>query len=128
MFQSLSKIIVITLMMIAFIGQALAYAAMPCHMITGDNTHEMHKSKPHSVMADHQQMMQENSMNHNMTENQNCCDNECSCPSNACSSLLFVSVISSTTNINFSFDKISYHDSILLPVHNKSLYRPPIFA
>ncbi len=48
MSKAFSKVLVMTLMLVAFVGQAFAYSAMPCEMSSG--SHESHMNMDHGDM------------------------------------------------------------------------------
>ncbi|WP_231619716.1 MULTISPECIES: hypothetical protein [Pseudoalteromonas] len=54
MFKPLSKVLVLAAMLIAFVGQALAYTAMSCEM--SENSHQSHMTVDHSSMKSYEGM------------------------------------------------------------------------
>lgn len=138
MLKPFSTIVIITTMLIAFIGQALAYSAMSCEM-SANHQHKMmlmetssfHTGMDHSAMP-HKEMAH-NEMTHSDTQGEDtasadCCDNECTCPVNACSSFslltsLYYSASSDLTDVAIVNKNYSLHS-----LYPSSLYRPPIFA
>ena len=74
MFKSLISTVTIFVLLATLFGQAMAYTTMPCEM---DN-------------ANHQTMM---AMDHSaMQNNMDCCDTQCTCPANACLSIVYLEV------------------------------------
>ena len=135
MIKSLSKVLVVAAMLIAFVGQALAYSSMSCEM--SNESHQSHAVMDHSDMnhanMDHTSMnhadMGHASMNHDSLDTQeDCCDTECICPTSACMSL---SIVGSEPNTAFL---VRLSEGVTLQPSNQtksistSLYRPPIFA
>ena len=128
MLKPVFKILVVTTMLLAFVGQALAYSTMSCDM--ADESH--HQMMSHSSMnaammnnVDNHHRMMENS---NITVMEDCCDIECKCPANACISITLVSSDHRYTKISTTIDKISSLDLMTPQSQTKSLYRPPIVA
>jgi uncharacterized protein involved in copper resistance len=130
MIKSLSKVLVVAAMLIAFVGQALAYSSMSCEI--SNESHQSHAAMDHSDM-DHENMDHANmghaSMNHDSLDTQeDCCDTECICPTSACMSL---SIVGSAPNTAFL---VRLSEGVTLQPTNQtksistSLYRPPIFA
>ena len=126
MLKPLSKVIIVVAMLLTFIGQAFAYTTMSCDMAS--DSHEMPMA--HAMMND-TAMMDSSENEHSLmmkSQMSECCDVDCSCPANACASILIVSTESITSNVISSLDKISYNNFSLPQSHNKSLYRPPILS
>lgn len=123
MFKPISKLLIVTAMLFAFIGQALAYASMACEMTTEYESSQM--SFTHEDMSHHEMMGHEIAQNQPM---QDCCDADCTCPAKACSP---VSVILESTMINDGFAAVYQIFPLIIewpkPI-SSSLYRPPIFA
>ena len=125
----LTRLLIVATMLFALIGQAFAYSAMSCDMSShNDNTSAM----THAEM-NHSQMMGDGNMSHAMmnssdVEHGDCCDVDCNCPANACSSLTTLSISYNSYKIDAGIEKIHYVDFDLPNAFNKSLFRPPIFA
>ena len=145
MFRPFSNMLVVSAMLIAFVGQAMAYASMSCEMLA--DYHPSHQNMEHAQM-DHAQMdhafmdhasMDQSLMGHSlmdhsqMGENQSmsseeCCGTDCICPVNACTS---VTLLPAGVNAS-AFTALS--EAVSLPGVQQpksvstSLYRPPIFA
>lgn len=125
MFKAFSKIIVVVFMLIAFVGQALAYTAMSCDMSSG--SHESHMTMDHSSMKSHEGM-NHGDIHEKSSSAEDCCERNCVCPANACTSVIFLN------SDNNEFDGFGLGEAVLS--HNSeqpksiytSLYRPPIFA
>ena len=131
MHKPISKLLVVVAMLIAFVGQALAYSTMACEM-TGD-MHQDHMSMTSSTMSEHGDMDHSNmdhaNMNHdNMTTSEDCCGIDCMCPANACTSLSFLTETSVFSNTLIASETVPLHGSLQLNSLPSSLYRPPIFA
>ncbi len=121
---------VIATMLIAFLGQALAYGTMSCDMTNSMNNH---LSKTHSMMMSNKDMdhsmMDQSMMNSDCAEqDDDCCQSDCKCPTNACTSVNFLTSEMVSTHIDLFIDKVSDRDIIILQAEHKSLFRPPIFA
>jgi len=50
MSKAFSKVLVMTLMLVAFVGQAFAYSAMPCEMSSGSHESHMNMNMDHGDM------------------------------------------------------------------------------
>lgn len=119
------QLYIIALMLMTFIGQALASTSISC-------THEMpmdHSTMFHDNMisdVNHADMMLENNENyHNQQALMDCCQEQCKCPLNGCLSLYIPS------DTQFNAEIIAEQKIVLQPVLHKlqihtSLYRPPI--
>jgi hypothetical protein len=101
----------------AFTGQAFSATMMPCEMTLAD--HHAMVNMTTDTMS-HDKMGTSNTMD--------CCDTDCTCPPNACSSFVFLNPYFPSQMISIS------HGSIVEPrpkhpvASISSLYRPPIFA
>lgn len=131
MFKPISNVLVVLIMLVAFVGQALAYSSMACEM-AGD-PHQAHMMMQEESASSHQSMDHENmshaQMDHsNMSSSDDCCGIDCMCPASACTSFTFV-----TEHAPFSNTTMT-NEAIVLPAIEQpsslpsSLYRPPIFA
>ncbi|MGS2719808.1 hypothetical protein [Paraglaciecola aestuariivivens] len=126
MFKPFSHILLVVVMLVAFVGQALAYSAMSCEMSVHANS-ESHAAKQmdHSTM-DHAGMDHSNMMQNSSAEE--CCELDCVCPAQACSSVVvFTSNSGITSILPTSSLTISYLTFPLTAI-SSSLFRPPIFA
>ncbi|MCF6437203.1 hypothetical protein [Pseudoalteromonas sp. MMG022] len=121
MFKSLSSILVTLTMLIAFTGQALAYAVMPCDMSLDNHTSMM--------TMDHSADMMTSNMDHsNMSSAVDCCDTDCTCPANACTSIHYLNTALLTTPAIYWSEAINHALPEAPHAITSSLYRPPIFA
>jgi len=123
MFKVVLKVFVITVMLVAFVGQAIAFnTAMSCETSVDSFSPKVSELVKH---------YDSNVIDTNSPDDCcgiECCDIECSCIANACSSFLyFHSEVVST--------KIAYLSDVVFmqpPEHPKAistlLYRPPIFS
>lgn len=138
MIKSLSKVLVVTAMLFAFVGQALAYSAMSCEM--SEQSHQSHQSQVdmnHSSMShsdmDHSNMshsgMDHSSMSHGTeSEHEECCGADCVCPTSACSTVIIVSSQPNTANLTRLNEGVVFQLTNQTKSIPTSLYRPPIFA
>ncbi len=109
-------------MLIAFTGQVLAYAAMPCDMSL-DN-HQAMMTMDHST-----KMTMSANMDHsNMSSAADCCDTDCTCPASACTSIHYLSSYLATTSALYYSEVIIRSFPQAPRAISSSLYRPPIFA
>lgn len=125
MFKSISKVLVVVAMLTAFVGQAFAYSAMSCEMSAA--SHQSHMAMDQSSMKHHEGMTH-GDMKSSGSNSEECCDIDCVCPANACTSVTFLnSNVVSTDVIRFS-DLVNIQQSQQPNSISTSLYRPPIFA
>ncbi|MGA4605529.1 MULTISPECIES: hypothetical protein [unclassified Pseudoalteromonas] len=117
MSKAFSKVLVITLMLVAFVGQAFAYSAMPCEMSSGSHESHMNMNMDHGDM---------NKSSNGQSED--CCDVECICPANACSSTTVLNSSVDSTDIQILSESVAAMQSKQPHSISTSLYRPPIFA
>lgn len=122
MFKAVSKMLVIAMMLVAFVGQAIAFnASMPCE--TSEDSHSPNVSK----------LVKDYDSSPTSTDNEEdccgieCCDLNCTCIANACSSVVYFNIEVSSTKTPI-LSGVAY---IQQPKQTKSivtlLYRPPIF-
>ncbi|MCP4260278.1 MAG: hypothetical protein GY774_22575 [Planctomycetes bacterium] len=125
MFKPLSKVLVVVAMLTAFVGQAFAYTSMSCEMSA--DSHQSHMTMEHSSMKSHEGM-EHGDMKASASSSKDCCDVDCICPANACTSVTFLN------SNNGSPDILGFTEAIVNQgaEHPKSmptsLFRPPIFA
>ena len=117
MSKAFSKVLVMTLMLVAFVGQAFAYSAMPCEMSSGSHESHMNMNMDHGDM---------NKSSNGQSED--CCDVECICPANACSSTTVLNSSIDSTDIQILSESVAALQSKQPHSISTSLYRPPIFA
>ncbi|TMS82926.1 hypothetical protein [Pseudoalteromonas sp. S554] len=117
MFKPLSKVLVVVAMLIAFVGQAFVYSAMPCEMSSGSHESHMNMNMDHGDM---------NKSSNGQSED--CCDVECICPANACSSTTVLNSSIDSTDIQIFSESVAALQSKQPHSISTSLYRPPIFA
>ena len=117
MFKPLSKVLVVVAMLIAFVGQAFVYSAMPCEMSSGSHESHMNMNMDHGDM---------NKSSNGQSED--CCDVECICPANACSSTTVLNSSVDSTDIQIFSEFVAALQSKQPHSISTSLYRPPIFA
>jgi hypothetical protein len=119
MSKAFSKVLVMTLMLVASVGQAFAYSAMPCEMSSG--SHESHMNM--NMNMDHGDMNKSSN-----GQSEDCCDVECICPANACSSTTVLNSSIDSTDIQIFSEFVAALQSKQPHSISTSLYRPPIFA
>lgn len=140
--SSFTRLLIISVTLIALVGQGFALGISECDMDhdmtsmvmtsmspsseehAGMNHGEAHSADQHHG-EHHQMAMADESAS---TTAMDCCDIQCSCPTNACSSASFL--FSSSLAEVPQFKSGNYrpvHDTDIQKRSN-SLYRPPIFA
>lgn len=133
---------VLSLVLLAFIGQSMAYSALSCNMSneshqSHDDSHsyhvkmalkDIHSSMDHASM-DHSSMGHGESFvsdNLSSATSEDCCGSDCSCLASACTSVSAVciehSLLSKNTKNIYIFHSIQSSSSFF----PNSLYRPPI--
>jgi len=134
--MSFSRVLVVIAMLVALIGQALAYSSMSCdmtHMTKFDastsETSMSHEAMDHLTMS-HKAMDHAN-MDHmadKVMNMEDCCDVNCTCPANACSSIFVLESQDASLEAVSSSESLTQL-TLAQPVSSiSSLYRPPIFA
>jgi hypothetical protein len=125
MFKPFSKVLVLAAMLIAFVGQALAYTTMPCEMTV--DSHQSHMTMDHSS-PDSPKGMDHSKMKSSKSTSEDCCDVDCVCPDHACSS------VSLLISGYYTLGVMGFTEAAIIQVSEQpnsistSLYRPPIFA
>jgi pyruvate/2-oxoglutarate/acetoin dehydrogenase E1 component len=125
MFKPLSKVLVVVAMLTAFVGQALAYTSMSCEMSA--DSHQSHMTMEHSSMKSHEGM-EHGDMKASASSSKDCCDVDCICPANACSSTTVLNSSIDSTDIQIFSESVAALQSKQPHSISTSLYRPPIFA
>mgnify|MGYP005821997247 CR=1 FL=1 len=133
MLFSFQKTLLILLLGFAFIGQSLASSVMAYRMMS---MNEMTMSMPSEVMSaqennqtmsDHCAEQMKSSTKNDNTANK-CCEQQCNCFVNGCSTAIGLTAFINAEPIVLNSIKIH---SLLSPLTSQqltSLYRPPIFA
>ncbi len=115
--------ILVTIILLIFVGQAMASASMLCPMLVKTDTptemigydmSEMNHSMPEHDMS-------------TMPSNMECCSDDSNCNMSGCISLALPNETELTTNT--ISNSVAYFELIVTPTQKlSSLYRPPIFA
>jgi len=125
MFKPLSKVLVVVAMLTAFVGQAFAYTSMSCEMSA--DSHQSHMTMEHSSMKSHEGM-EHGDMKASASSSKDCCDVDCICPANACTSVTFLNSNNGSPDI-LGFTEAIVNQGAKHPKSmSTSLFRPPIFA
>lgn len=125
MFKPLSKVLVVVAMLTAFVGQALAYTSMSCEMST--DSHQSYMTMEHSSMKSHEGM-EHGDMKASASSSKDCCDVDCICPANACTSVTFLNSNNGSPDILGFTEAIVNQGAEHPKSMSTSLFRPPIFA
>jgi hypothetical protein len=130
--MNVSKVLVVAVMLIAFVGQALAYSSMSCEMSHESHMNMSHDSMDHSSM-DHSSMdhasMDHSSVDQNsQNQHEECCGSDCVCPDSACMSIIIVGSDPKTAYVARLSESVSFQPMNQTKSIPTSLYRPPIFA
>ena len=126
MIKAISRVLFTAFMLIAFVGQAIAFnSAMSCE--TSENTTSA-SAHTNSAQAQHKSSAASDSKSSEDCCGIDCCDLDCNCIANACSSFMYVETEGYAAK-NYSLNK-----AVWLPLANQPktmtslLYRPPIFT
>lgn len=150
-----AKLLTIIALVLALVGQSMAYATMSCAMsMSGNMNHDSHMqadAKMHHSNMDHNDMahsgidhsmmnhtdmghalmkhdqMDHTQMDHNSGDESHCAG-ECQCPESGCHSFSCLSDSAVLSTSSFPANNIFALDQHNLDISLSSLYRPPIFA
>ncbi len=122
MLKPLSHTVVVIAMLIAFMGQAVAYTPMSCEASHQAKAQMAHSTMQHADSAGA-------SMNHSTPDTHgNCCDADCGCPTGACST---VTLAGSEPYVALDLPQsegVASQPSSQTTSFSTSLFRPPIFT
>lgn len=127
----IAKVFVTLTVVVALIGQAMAYATMTCDMsfqITDPSS--QHAPEQESAIIDHS-AMDHSSMQHDhesMESDNEHCGSACECPTFTCNGFSYIATKSLVTSYADAESKIERRNEVNTRISNTSLYRPPIFA
>lgn len=123
MYKPLSKLLIIITILVAFVGQAMAY-----HFMAVNDTHSNLQSTAQLKVFDNDTYDGQSSENNDDCCEIECCESECICPANACISPVYL-------DTNLSLSELVILSESMLSLQSKdthfiasSLYRPPIFT
>lgn len=125
----ISKSIVFMLVVLAFAAQGMSTVVMNCevHM----QGHTMHSSATqHKAPSSHMHSDGHDSeaMLLHLDSASDCCESDCACPANACSSAQLLPVAELSLLTDFVYVAAIWHGDQFPVAVATSLYRPPIFA
>lgn len=137
MFKGLLKVCLLSTMLIAFLGQSIAYS----NNITCDGSSETHIDEVSTPNTDnflgHNQvapnLVKPNKAQHTDSERAidccdvECCDIDCVCFGNACSHYSYLQIDLATTNIIIINEALYWQTTEQQQSISALLYRPPIF-
>lgn len=123
MFEGISRILIIAVMLASFVGQATSFnSAMSC------------ETSEYSVSTNHSEFIPHNDLNSTHTDNPEdccgieCCDANCNCIANACSSFVYFNTEIDSTKVT-ALSHLVYIQQFEQPKSiSNLLYRPPIFT
>ncbi|MBU2893163.1 hypothetical protein KO495_07460 [Colwellia sp. D2M02] len=121
MFKAVPKVLIITAMLIAFIGQTLTFnTAIPCEPDTASLSPSIT-----NLVKSYDSTITDTAHQEDCC-GINCCDNNCTCITNACSLLIYIdSKVASTKVVAIS--EAIYREQPEQPSYMSDfLYRPPI--
>ncbi|MGB2740257.1 MAG: hypothetical protein WBC60_06830 [Cognaticolwellia sp.] len=123
MFKAVSKMLVIAAMLVAFVGQVLAF-----------NTSMSCETSIDSISFDFNERVKHYDLNSIDTDNSEdccgieCCDLSCTCIANACSSFVYFNTEVESTKIVALSEAFYKQHSAQPKFISALLYRPPIFT
>ena len=122
MFKAVSRVLVTAIMLVAFVGQAIAFnTSMSCK--TTENTLSHSLSEPINHFDE--------GLTHTDTSEDccgiECCDDNCTCIANACSSAIYFNTVVDSTKSKALSDVIDMPQCEQPKSISTLLYRPPIF-
>jgi hypothetical protein len=125
MFKALSQLLFMIILLVAFVGQTMAYSLMASH----DSISELQTSTQlQSSSTEHDEHSPAESSSENDCCDVECCESECICPANACASMVYLDSnlpISDLAVISEPLNLLSTQATLVIA---RSLYRPPIFT
>lgn len=125
---NLSKILMVLLVCVAFVGQAMATTVMSYHMISMKVMSGQKQSHNMSMMDHSNHNMMSESVDKKATSSKDCCAKSCNCFAGGCSN--FITIIKTPDNnpmITLS-SKIPSYTQVAQSQTPSSLYRPPILS
>ncbi|TWX70176.1 hypothetical protein ESZ39_10795 [Colwellia sp. C1TZA3] len=110
-----------------FVGQAMASAMMPYHMIGMAGMTAQSQDMPMTAHSNHN--MASDAVDDTTESTEDCCTQVCNCFMGGCSSVAaFMKNLSSDAPIADLPAKILSHSTLALSQQARSLYRPPILS
>jgi len=122
MFKAVSRVLVIAMMLVAFVGQAVAFnSSISCETLEDDISPSFSESVKHYATSSTELDSQENCCGIE------CCVIDCTCIANACSSVVYLNIeVNSTRTIALS-DLVYLQQPEQPRAIVTFIYRPPIF-
>jgi len=125
MSKSLSKLLFMILLLVAFVGQTMAYSIMASY---GSISEFQTSTQLQSSSTEHDEHSSAGSASDDDCCEVECCESECICPANACASMVYVDSylpLSELAVITESLHLLSTQATFFIAT---SLFRPPIFT
>lgn len=134
MFKAVSRVLFISVILIAFIGQVLAFnTAIPCE--TSRDSHSFSNTNKSENRTDtiisHTSIDIASSINTEHSDDCcgiDCCDLDCTCMANACSSCIYFTIELDSLSAVASSEVVYIKQSDSPKTITTLLYRPPIFT
>ncbi|TRX54506.1 hypothetical protein [Thalassomonas sp. M1454] len=138
MLKAISKVLVLTMMLVAFLSQAMAFnTSMPCetaedeHLNVVTTSQKLNSNTAIDIESKYTISAHNDSIdpdNHDDCCGIECCDLDCSCIANTCNSVVYFN-ISLVTIKTITLDETMFLPELVQPNSvSTSLYRPPIFT
>jgi hypothetical protein len=125
MLNTLSKLLFMIILLVAFVGQTMAYSLMTSY----DSISELKtRTQSQAVNTGHDEYMSAENTSEDDCCDVECCESECICPANACGSMVYLHsnlLLSDSVVISESLNLLSTQAALVI---KRSLYRPPIFT
>ena len=122
MFKPLSKLLILIIMLLTFVGQAMASQ----FFLSQDKFTQTEQAE--SVAAALTTQSDVHVDNEDDCCEVECCEDECVCPLNSCASLNLVYLSDATRHIHLSSENIVLQSNSPPKSIAKALFRPPIFT
>lgn len=122
MFKAVSKVFVIAMVLVAFVGQAIAYnTSLPCE--PSEDSHVSGTAKA----SIHQNIYSIETDTSDDCCGIECCDVDCTCIANGCSSFAYFSTDLDSTKSTALYEAFYIKPTERLTAIYTLLYRPPIY-
>ena len=123
------KIIIAILMLLTFVGQAVAYNVAPCSMPASSVESSLQIADVHIHSdASSQNVERTHPTEHSDHNNKLVCEDDCCCPMSSCFGLTITTALSGLNDSYPWVQKINQPQNLITNLITTSLYRPPILS
>lgn len=123
MFKSMSKLLFMIILLVAFVGQTMAYSLMASF----DSISELQTSTQFQSSSTEHDLSEESASEDDCCDVE-CCESECICPANGCASMVYLHSSLPISDIAVISESLNLLSTQAVLVIARSLYRPPIFT